>query len=163
MPQRERRRERGRRPRASIHALADQDDAWYPAKLATRLDAIGEAQLVYSDMRIIGRGGEEIAASYWERRRNNHTDLTSLLVANAVTGAASLFRRELLDYALPFPPDQFAHYHDHWLALTALVRGRFCELAVREVHGATAGELFTLGMFSVIDALMDAPMEEVLA
>lgn len=104
-------------------ALADQDDAWYPEKLATLVDAIGEAQLVYSDMRIIGRGGEEIAASYWERRRNNHTDLTSLLVANAVTGAASLFRRELLDYALPFPPDQFAHYHDHWLALTALVTG----------------------------------------
>jgi glycosyltransferase involved in cell wall biosynthesis len=104
-------------------ALADQDDAWYPDKLAVLLDAIGPAQLVYSDMRIIGRGGEEIAGSYWERRRNNHTDLTSLLVANSVTGAASLFRRRLLDYALPFPPDQFAHYHDHWLALTALATG----------------------------------------
>ena len=29
-------------------------------------------------------------------------------MANSVTGAASLFRRELLDYALPFPPGQFA-------------------------------------------------------
>ncbi len=34
-------------------------------------------------------------------------DLLSLLVANAVTGAASLFPRELLDFALPFPPAQF--------------------------------------------------------
>ncbi len=48
---------------------------------------------------------------------NNHADLLSLLVANAVTGAASLFRRELLDDALPFPPAQFAHFHDHWMAL----------------------------------------------
>ncbi|HLY49143.1 MAG TPA: glycosyltransferase family 2 protein [Solirubrobacteraceae bacterium] len=104
-------------------ALADQDDAWYPDKLAVLLDAIGDAQLAYSDMRIVGRGGEEIAGGYWERRRNNHSDLTSLLVANSVTGAASLFRRRLLDRALPFPPDQFAHYHDHWLALNALVTG----------------------------------------
>ena len=29
----------------------------------------------------------------------------------------------MLDYALPFPPRQFAHYHDHWLALTALALG----------------------------------------
>lgn len=104
-------------------ALADQDDAWYPNKLDALLGAIGDAQLVYSDMRIIGRGGEVIAPTYWGRRRNNHTDPTSLLVANSVTGAASLFRRGLLDDALPFPLGQFDHYHDHWLALTALLTG----------------------------------------
>jgi glycosyltransferase involved in cell wall biosynthesis len=104
-------------------ALADQDDAWYPPKLAALLEAIGGAQLVYSDMRIIGRGGEVIAPTYWARRRNNHSDLTSLMVANCVTGAASLFRRGLLDDALPFPLGQFDHFHDHWLALTALVTG----------------------------------------
>jgi len=104
-------------------ALADQDDVWYPEKLAVLLERIGGAQLVYSDARIIGRDGEVIAPTYWARRRNNHTDLMSLLVANSVTGAASLFRRTLLDIALPFPPGQFAHYHDHWLALTALASG----------------------------------------
>ncbi|MBV8431405.1 MAG: glycosyltransferase, partial [Solirubrobacterales bacterium] len=104
-------------------ALADQDDAWYPDKLTRLLEAIGPAQLVYSDARIIAPDGEVIAPSYWERRRNNHTDLVSLLVANSVTGAASLFRRGLLEYALPFPPGQFAHYHDHWLGLTALALG----------------------------------------
>ncbi len=104
-------------------ALVDQDDSWYPTKLEVLLAAIRGAQLVYSDMRIIGRGGEVIASTYWERRRNNHEDPTSLLVANSVTGAASLFRRTLLDDALPFPPGQFEHYHDHWLALTALATG----------------------------------------
>ncbi len=108
---------------AQFVALSDQDDRWYPDKLSTLRGAIGDRQLVYSDARIIARDGEEIASSYWSRRRNNHSDLDKLLVANAVTGAASLFRRELLDRALPFPPAQFAHYHDHWLALTALVTG----------------------------------------
>ena len=49
------------------------------------------------------------------------------------------------------------------LTLTALVRARFCELAA-EARGVRekGSELFTLGLFSVIDALMDAPMPEVL-
>jgi glycosyltransferase involved in cell wall biosynthesis len=108
---------------ADYVAMADQDDAWYPDKLATLLSAIDGAQLVYSDARIIDRDGAVIADTYWERRRNEHADLLSLLVANAVTGAASLFRRELLDDALPFPPAQFTHFHDHWIGLTALALG----------------------------------------
>ncbi|HLJ04380.1 MAG TPA: EAL domain-containing protein [Solirubrobacteraceae bacterium] len=49
------------------------------------------------------------------------------------------------------------------LTVTALVRARFCELAGAGVPNSSAGELFTLGLFSVIDALMDCPIEEVLA
>src|SRR5947207_2331413 len=90
-----------------------------PDPAAGPLAAIGDAQLVYSDARIVGRGGERISETYWHDRRNNHSSLLSLMVANAVTGAASLFPRALLDDALPFPPAQFAHYHDHWIALTA--------------------------------------------
>lgn len=49
------------------------------------------------------------------------------------------------------------------LTLTALIRARFCELAVAHDPGANSSELFTLGLFSVIDALMDLPMEEALS
>jgi c-di-GMP phosphodiesterase len=48
------------------------------------------------------------------------------------------------------------------LTVTALIRGRFCELAGEHLN-TVQGELFTLGMFSVIDALMDSAIEEVLA
>jgi glycosyltransferase involved in cell wall biosynthesis len=108
---------------APFVALSDQDDRWYPNKLERLLAAIGDAPLIYSDARIIARDGGVIAESYWTVRRNNHTDLLSLLSANAVTGAATLLRSELLRDALPFPPDQFAHYHDHWLALVARCLG----------------------------------------
>ncbi|MCW2958595.1 MAG: hypothetical protein JWP18_1398, partial [Solirubrobacterales bacterium] len=104
-------------------ALADQDDVWHPDKLEVLLGALGDARLVYSDARVVSRDGEVLAETYWQRRRNNHEDLLSLLVANAVTGAASLFDRRLLDDALPFPPAQFAHFHDHWLGLVALSLG----------------------------------------
>ena len=48
------------------------------------------------------------------------------------------------------------------LMLTALIRARFCELAGARLSLAPPGELFTLGLFSVIDALMDSTMESVL-
>jgi len=47
------------------------------------------------------------------------------------------------------------------LAATALIRAHFCELAGASLGIATPAELFTLGLFSVIDAMMDAPMAEV--
>ena len=74
-------------------ALADQDDRWHPDKLATLLAELGDAQLVYSDARVVDGDGRVLADTYWGRRSNNHTDLLSLLVANSVTGAASLFPR----------------------------------------------------------------------
>jgi hypothetical protein len=108
---------------ADYVAMSDQDDFWHPDKLEALLAAVGGAQLAYSDARIVSPDGELIADTYWSLRRPNHASLLSLLVANSVTGAASLFPRELLDYALPFPPRQFTHFHDHWLALTAASLG----------------------------------------
>jgi glycosyltransferase involved in cell wall biosynthesis len=111
-------------PRAVDYvALSDQDDRWHPDKLATLLQAIGPAPLVYSDCRVVARDGAVISDTYWNARRNNHTDMLALLVANSVSGAATLLRRDLLDDALPFAPEQFSHYHDHWLALVALALG----------------------------------------
>ncbi len=109
--------------RAQFVALSDQDDCWYPEKLAVLLEAVSGAQLAYSDVRVIDEDGHLISDTYWSRRRNNYRDLMSLLIANCVTGAASLFRRELLTRALPFPPAQFGQFHDHWLALMALSLG----------------------------------------
>jgi EAL and modified HD-GYP domain-containing signal transduction protein len=48
--------------------------------------------------------------------------------------------------------------------VTGLTRARFCELAGPKHFGESQPDrLFTLGLFSVIDALMDSPMAEVLS
>ncbi len=49
------------------------------------------------------------------------------------------------------------------LTVTALIRARFCELAGEPLGIASPAELFTLGLFSVLDAMMDAPMVDVIA
>jgi glycosyltransferase involved in cell wall biosynthesis len=151
---------------AQLVALADQDDRWHPDKLATLVASLGDAQLVYSDARVVSRDGAVIADTWWERRGNNHTDLLSLLVANSVTGAASLLRHELLADALPFPPAQFAHFHDHWLALVALSLGEIAyvdrPLYDYVQHGeASLGHAAANQMTSLRDRLRSAkPLRE---
>ncbi|HEX3688725.1 MAG TPA: glycosyltransferase [Solirubrobacteraceae bacterium] len=129
---------------AEYVALADQDDHWFEDKLEVLLARIGDAQLVYSDARLVDEAGRLLSETYWVSRGHNHDSLAALLMTNSVTGAASLLRRDVLDDALPFPPAQFTHFHDHWVALVALARGRI-EFVDRPLYdyvqhgGATLG------------------------
>lgn len=105
-------------------ALSDQDDWWRPEKLETLIGSLGPGdRLAYSDMRIVDEQGEVISPTYWSFRQNNHTDFASLIIANTVTGAASLFDRDLLSDVLPFPPPTDTGYHDHWIAQVAMALG----------------------------------------
>lgn len=109
---------------AALVALADQDDAWHPDKLETLVGALRPGVLlVYSDMNIVDAQGRQLAATYWTSRPNNYTRLASLILANTVTGAASLFRRSLLDDVLPFPERVGQAFHDQWIAAAALALG----------------------------------------
>lgn len=110
---------------AEFIALSDQDDYWHADKLGELLSRFDErTTLVYSDMRIVNEQGEVTADSCWTARRNNYSNLASMMLANSVTGAAAMFRRELLDLLLPFPPRVGDLYHDHWLGSLALAVGR---------------------------------------
>lgn len=118
--------ERALRMVAGIHrlvALCDQDDRWQADKLATLRAAIGDAVLAYSDLRLVRADGRVLSETLWRGRSNNHTDLAAMLVANTITGAATLLRRELLDTLLPFPDSPGFQFHDHWLAVAALATG----------------------------------------
>ena len=111
---------------AGVVALCDQDDRWHPDKLGRLLAALGPGvQLAHSDVRLVDPAGRVLAPTYWTDRTRSEEDIADLLLANTVTGMASLFRRELLDAVLPLPaplgPDAF---HDHWIALIAAARGR---------------------------------------
>ncbi len=45
----------------------------------------------------------------------------------------------------------------------ACIRGKFCELLGAGAHEQTSpSEMFTLGMFSLIDAVIDQPMDKIL-
>ncbi len=107
-------------------AFADQDDIWYPDKLRKLVVHLEQnaCELVYSDMRLVRDNGTVIANSYWQERNNEYRDFDTIFLANTVTGAACLFKRDLLADALPFPPRIGAAFHDHWFACVALCRGK---------------------------------------
>ena len=110
---------------AEFVALSDQDDRWNPNKLEMLLAAFDpETQLVYSDARIVAPNGEVRSDTFWKGRDNNYTDLSALIVANTITGAASVFRASLVPEILPFPKPIGHAFHDHWIGLTALVKGK---------------------------------------
>jgi glycosyltransferase involved in cell wall biosynthesis len=111
-------------PEAQLIALSDQDDVWYPDKLATLRANIGSGALVYSDQRLTDRAGQVLRDTMWVGRSNNRTNMASMLFANTVTGAAMLIRRDVVERALPFPECPGMQFHDHWLALVALASGR---------------------------------------
>jgi SAM-dependent methyltransferase/glycosyltransferase involved in cell wall biosynthesis len=112
-------------PEARYVAFCDQDDLWYPDKLSACLAEFRpETTLVYCDMHIVDRKGGHLADTYWTDRTNNYTDFPTLAFANTVTGAASVFRADLLNLVLPFPYPIGDAYHDHWIAMAALAQGR---------------------------------------
>ena len=110
-------------PEADLIALSDHDDYWYPDKLATLRAALGGAGLAYSDSRRVDSAGNVRTATLWRGRRPNHSNLASLLISNTITGAACLYRRHVIERALPFPEGPGWDFHDHWLALVALALG----------------------------------------
>jgi glycosyltransferase involved in cell wall biosynthesis len=121
---------------ASFVALCDQDDIWFPDKLETLLTVLNQSEnvwLAYSDMEIVDQNAGLISPTYWTTRKNNYRNLSALLLVNTITGAASLFRAELISYLLPFPAGLGGVYHDHWIGCTAGTIGRI-EYANRPLH-----------------------------
>ena len=92
---------------AELVALCDQDDRWDPDKLEVlrrrrSTPTRRAARLQRHADRL--RDGEVLSETFWSCAANGWDDIASMAIINTVTGAASLFRRELLDLALPFPP-----------------------------------------------------------
>lgn len=106
--------------RGEFIAPCDQDDVWESGKLSRLLAAIGDADLAYCDSRYIDDAGTPTGECV-----SDHLDMMSgrqplqFVFANSVSGHASLLRRDLFEFARPFPAGVF---HDWWLALCAASR-----------------------------------------
>lgn len=103
-------------------ALCDQDDVWAPQKLATLLPHLRDHLLVYSDAELTYAAGQPMGKKVSELVNPVKTaDPLPLLLNNCAPGNTLVFRRELVEQALPIPADFF---HDWWLLYAASVLGR---------------------------------------
>ncbi|CAO3383418.1 glycosyltransferase [Azospirillum argentinense] len=117
---------------AEFVALADQDDRWAPGRVAALVAALtdgsqdgrrGGAVLAFGNMRVVDDTGQVVSETFWPGLDSRHDSLDALLMANAVTGCACLFRASLLRLALPFPALGRLAFHDHWIACCAAAEG----------------------------------------
>lgn len=132
--------------------FADQDDVWFPTKVADTLSCMLSAEqrlgpaspvLVHTDLEVVDRDGASISRSFMRFQRIHHEStrpLATLLSQNFVTGCTVMVNRPLLALALPVPPE--ALMHDWWLALCAAACGSLefvpaATMAYRR-HGANA-------------------------
>ena len=113
---------------SDLIALSDQDDVWAPdriERMVARFDESPGLGLLFTDARLLDGAGVDLGASLFEALEVSDNDLSKIrrgeafgvfLRRNLVTGATVIFRRSLLDQALPFDP---AWVHDEWLAVIA--------------------------------------------
>jgi len=130
---------------AVLKVLAELND---PNTDATRIEA-----LVSRDVGLTCRLLRYVNAPYFGLSRNVESmrQAVVLLGLDAVRRWATLI---LLAELSDKPPALMA---------TALVRGRMCEALCRSGGDGKPDSFFTVGLLSVLDALTDTPMEEVLA
>ena len=127
---------------AGVVLFADQDDVWFPDKVARTLAEMRAAEtalgtdhpiLVHTDLQVVDGAGRLLHRSFLQLQRirdERSRPLTTLLVQNYVTGCTMAANRALLRLALPVPAD--ALMHDWWLALCAARCGSIVFLAARD-------------------------------
>ncbi|TPX03353.1 glycosyltransferase, partial [Schumannella luteola] len=115
-----------------IVVLCDQDDVWHPERIAVAREAYRadpELLFLHGDAVVVDGAGDADGTTLFARLEVSSHEADAVrrgdafpvyLRRNLATGAASSFRRPLLDDALPFPAGWL---HDEWLATLAAARG----------------------------------------
>lgn len=114
-------------------ALSDHDDVWHAGRLtrmAAQFASRPDLLLLHTDARLVDAQGADMGSTLFhalEVKPEELADIAAgrafdvLLRRNLVTGATTMFRRSLLDAALPFPREWV---HDEWLGAIGAATGR---------------------------------------
>jgi glycosyltransferase involved in cell wall biosynthesis len=112
---------------ADVYFLSDQDDIWLPEKMMMQLEALysEEALLTFTNLELVNDTGDSMGIDFWSSQNIDPSEASTpeyIAIKTMVTGCTMAFKKELLDIALPIPPE--ATMHDHWLSFFAAVKGK---------------------------------------
>lgn len=105
-------------------ALADQDDVWIPEKIEMLLNSIEDGMLVYSDAELVDAELVPLGKNLLNPAKMNPIEgknNKAFIFGNCVSGNTMMFRKELVDVALPIPAD--VPFHDNYFAFYASTCG----------------------------------------
>ena len=100
--------------------LCDQDDIWLPNKVNVMVEQLKKFDLVVSDCKVVD-GNLNILQDSFFASLNSGSGFCKNLIKNTYLGCCMAFRRDILDYVLPFP----CHIamHDIWIGLSVELHG----------------------------------------
>jgi glycosyltransferase involved in cell wall biosynthesis len=138
--------------------LSDQDDIWASNKyyeLISTFNNTPEIVMIVHGLSIINSDGVLVSEA-WLRFKdalpNRGIFLIRQLWRSNVFGSALAFRRNLLSLLLPFPRCVYAH--DHWLAISAALRGKVKlhsgQLVLRRIHSHNVTPAYGLPAYKSI-------------
>ncbi len=116
-----------------VIVLSDQDDYWYPNKLAAMdlaFRADSHTGCLFSDADVVDSRGQKLGHTLWQSVRfdqrqqqliNDGDALSVLLRHPVVTGATLAFRSQFRDLVLPIPSSWI---HDEWIALLITIASK---------------------------------------
>lgn len=96
--------------------LADQDDIWFLKKVEIMMEYLKENTLVISDAVLIDENENIISDSFFKLSQFKF-NFPFDLIRNPYSGCAMAFKKELLEFAIPFPKS--VPLHDIWLGNVA--------------------------------------------
>ena len=136
--------------RGEYFAYCDQDDIWFPEKLAVLAPMIkGNRVLAYSDMEVIDARGVTLAQSLKQiRPRLEYVSGEGLaetyFFRNCTAGCCMMVRSDIAKKAVPFPKRTM---WDHWVAIVSASQGEIsftsrCLMSYRQHDHNQTGVLY---------------------
>ena len=126
------------------------------------LQLIGKPEFDIDGIEDLIRG--DLSMTYKLLRYLNSPVLRRQNPVNTVRQAiTTLGQQSLLKWVSLIALNEFSGEKPSELMTTCLVRARFCELVGERVHDRTLGaDCFMVGMFSLLDAMLDQPMSQLI-
>lgn len=104
--------------------LSDQDDVWLEDKYSHMLELLQSYDLVLSDSIVVDEEKNVVNPSFY-KLHGSAPGIIKNVLKSAYFGSCMAFRRNILNYALPFPATNEIG-HDLWLGLVAEIIGKVC-------------------------------------
>lgn len=98
--------------------LCDQDDIWMPTKVAACLEQLKKYDLVQHNLLEVDNDMKSLGLHF----KNGFQFNNYFIKGNSYHGCAIAFRREIIDYILPFPSN--LALHDYWIGMLTEIKGK---------------------------------------
>lgn len=108
-----------KKAKGDVIFLCDQDDVWKPNKVEIVMEALQNHDIVLHDAEIVDKDGNKTGNRYSEGLHHRRGFWSNLWKTRWL-GCCMAFRRNVLEYALPFPRHIVGH--DGWISAVGLAK-----------------------------------------